>query len=175
MITIRRIDETRKQDARLPNEPFRLWGRMIPTLQDGVWSYRVEEFSEPGLDCFPDEDYDVTTDDGIFFGAYEGETCVGLAVLRRELFRYLYLDDLKVSAARRGQGIGGLLIRAALAEAEKLGLIGVYAIAQDNNLSACLFYLKQGFSIGGFDNRSYRGTSQQDKANIFFYRDCKEA
>ncbi len=50
---------------------------------------------------------------------------------------------------------------------------GVYTIGQDNNLSACLFYLRNGFEIGGFDNRVYRGTGQEGKANILFYRDCE--
>ena len=36
-------------------------------------------------------------------------------------------------------------------EARNQGMRGVYTIGQDNNLSACLFYLKQGFEIGGFD------------------------
>lgn len=50
---------------------------------------------------------------------------------------------------------------------------GVYTIRQDNNLSACLSYLKKGFEIGGFDNCSYRGTIQEESANIFFYKEIK--
>ena len=49
---------------------------------------------------------------------------------------------------------------------------GVYTVGQDNNASACLFYMHHGFEIGGFDNRAYRGTAQEEKADIFFYRDC---
>lgn len=41
---------------------------------------------------------------------------------------------------------------------------------QDNNLSSCLFYLHNGIEIGGFDSRVYRGTLQEGKANILFYR-----
>ncbi len=172
MIEIRRIDGSRGKDARLPNQPFTLWGRLVPALREGKWTYSVEKWERTREDCFPDENYDPATDDAAFLGAYDGDTCVGLAVLRREMFRYLYLDDLKVDRAYRGQGVGALLIGACLEEARRLSLRGVYAICQDNNLSACLFYLRQGFEIGGFDNRSYRGTSQEDKANLFFYRDC---
>ena len=167
---IKRIDAAHASDARLPNEPFELWGRMIPSLENGKWNYTVEKFEQTENDIFPDEPYDIVNDDAIFLGAYAGDICVGVAVLRRKMFKFLYLDDLKVSPAYRGKGIGGKLINACMKEAEALGLRGVYTIGQDNNLSACLFYLKQGFEIGGFDNRCYFGTRQENKADIYFYK-----
>lgn len=170
-IDIRRIDEAHARDARLPNEPFRIWGRMIPKLSDGKWSYTTVRFSETFEECYPEENYDVTKDDGIFLGAYDGNTCIGMALFRKKMFRYLYLDDLKVCGACRGKGVGQKLIEAGMAEAKKLNLRGVYTIAQDDNLSACLFYLKCGFEIGGFDNRVYGGTSAEHEANIYFYMD----
>ena len=48
---------------------------------------------------------------------------------------------------------------------------GVSLTVQDNNLSACLFYLKAGFRIGGLDTEGYNGTSQEGKADITMYRD----
>ena len=98
---------------------------------------------------------------------------MGLAVLRKEWYRYLYLDDLKVNADLRGHGIGGMLIEAAMEEAKALGLHGVYTICQDTNASACLFYLKHGFTIGGFDNRVYDGTKLEGTGNIIFYRELE--
>lgn len=174
-ITVRRIDEAHAGDARLPNQPFQIWGCMIPGLEHGKWSYEVKKFEQTEEECFPDEPYDVAKDDAIFLGAYDGEICIGVAVLRRDMFRYLYLDDLKVNRDYRGCGVGGILIEACMQEAKKFGLQGVYTVGQDNNLSACLFYLKQGFEIGGFDNRSYRGTSQERSADIFFYKDVKNS
>ena len=173
MIEIRRIGYANRQDARLKNEPFVLWGRMIPALKDGVWSYRIQRDAEPAEMCFPDVPYEPGLEDGIFLGAYTDDSCIGLAVLRRDMFRYLYLDDLKVNLDWRRKGIGGRLIEACMAEAAVLGMQGVYTIGQDNNLTACLFYLHQGFEIGGFNNRSYRGTVQEDKADIYFYRDLR--
>ena len=145
---------------------------MIPSLRQGVWEYQTVKFDRVEEMCFPDVRYDVTRENTYFYGAYDGETCVGLAVLRREIFKYLYLDDLKVKQAYRRQGIGGMLIEAGMEQARELGLVGMYTVGQDNNLSACLFYLKQGFQIGGFDNRTYRGTVQEHKADIYFYKDC---
>ena len=171
MPEIRRIGANEKKDANLPNEPFRLWGRMVPSLSDGKWSCAVERFADEREMCFPDFPYDPASDDAVFFGAYEDGVCVGLAVLRRGMFRYLYLDDLKVCRAYRGRGIGAKLVEACLGEAKRLGLRGVWTVAQDNNLSACLFYLSQGFELGGFDNRAYRGTPQEEKADLCFYKD----
>ncbi len=171
-IVIRKIEGDRAGDARLPNQPFQIWGRLIPSLENGVWRYTAKRLDAPAETCYPDEPYDPARDDALFLGAYDGERCVGLAVYRKDMFRYLYLDDLKVNADRRGQGIGGLLVQSGLRAAREMGLKGVYAIAQDKNLSACLFYLKQGFAIGGFDNRCYDGTSQEGQGNVFFYLDA---
>ena len=172
MIEIRQIANKRKNDANIPNEPFEIWGQMIPSLQDGRWEYRTIKFAERTEMCFPDYPYDVEAGDDIFFGAYDKEDCIGVAVLRKSMFRYLYLEDLKVNRAYRRQGVGGMLIEACMERAASENMQGVYTIGQDNNLSACLFYLHHGFEIGGFDNRVYRGTVQEDKSNIFFYRDC---
>ncbi len=49
--------------------------------------------------CFPDFPYEVGQEGSVFLGAYDGAQCIGLAVLRRDMFRYLYLDDLKVNSA----------------------------------------------------------------------------
>lgn len=170
-IEVNKIDKNLAGDVRLHNEPFQIWGRMIPHLENGTWSYSTVKFERITESCFPDEPYDWEKDDAIFLGAYDESQCIGLAVLRVEMFKYLYLDDLKVSRAYRGQGVGGLLIDGCMKEAAARKMQGVYTIGQDDNLSACLFYLKQGFEIGGFDNRSYRGTSQDNSANVFFYKD----
>ena len=53
--------------------------------------------------------------------------------------------------------------------AHEMGLIGQYTIGQDNNLSACLFYIGCGFEIGGLNTRVYEGTRQEGKSDIYFY------
>ncbi len=171
MVEIKQIDQAHAGDLALKNDPFPLWGRMIPALQDGVWSYRTEEFDQPSEQTFPDEcyDFDVLSRDGAAFGAYEDGVCLGLAIYKKGFFDYWYLEDLKVSAAARRKGIGRALIRSGLDYAKAQGYLGVYLQAQDNNLSACLFYLSCGFEIGGFDNRVYDGTAQAGKADIYFY------
>lgn len=159
------------QDIRLVNEPFKVWGRMIPSLQHNQWDYTIEKFKRTRTESFPNENY-AYEKRNIYLGAYDHDQCIGLAILKRDMFRYLYLDDLKVNSKYRKQGIGSELITACLTEAKKRKMQGVYTIAQDTNLSACLFYVKNGFKIGGFNNRDYQGTAQEHKADIYFYRDC---
>ena len=76
MIEIRIIDEVRKQDINIPNEPFLLYGRMIPSYFNERWQYEIvykqyeivynkkEEISEM---CFPNENYDYETMKKIVF------------------------------------------------------------------------------------------------------------
>ena len=173
MIEIRRITKETAKDLNLPNEPFEMPGRFIPSLRDGIWNYRTEPFSEPQTMVFPEEDYDYDeiAGKGTAFGAYEDGKCIGIAVYEDYWLKYMYLSDLKVRADARGKGVGKALIRAGLEEARTRGYKGLYTIAQDNNINACLFYLRAGFVIGGFDNRVYGGTSQAGKADILFYLD----
>ena len=170
------ITEASKQDIRLKNDPFPLYGKMIPALTGEKWSYDIQLFpvSEISEMCFPDEDYDFDEmkDNSTFIGAYDGDKCIGLAVLQEHWTRYIYLHDLKVSKPYRRQGAGQLLIERAGEIALEKGYRGIYTVGQYNNLAACQFYIKNGFLIGGFNNRVYTGTSQEGNADILFYFDC---
>lgn len=115
MIEIKRIDELSGNDINLPNEPFSLWGKMIPAYDGNNWSYKTEEFekSEVREMVFADENYDFIErkNESFFVGAYsEYGKCIGLAVYKKDWFKYLYLEDLKVYKEYRGQGIGRLLL-----------------------------------------------------------------
>lgn len=175
MLTAKIIDVQHKEDINIKNEPFPLWGRMVPSYDGENWSYSVREFSPEERDemCFPDENYDFDemSRNSVFVGAYDGEACVGLAILQEGFFKYMYLYDLKVCAARRGQGVATALMEQAKKIATERGYRGIYTIGQDNNLSACLFYLKAGFRIGGLDTEVYKGTKQEGKRDILFYLD----
>ena len=174
MIEVRRIGQDRRQDINLPNQPFSLFGRMIPRYEDGRWSYTAEYSPDVTEMCFPDENYDFEkmSRDCFFLGAYDGETCVGLAILQKGFLRYLYLYDLKVDRAYRGKSAAKLLLEEAKALAVQEGYRGLYTVGQDNNLGACLFYIKSGFRIGGLDTEVYKGSKQEGKADITFYLDC---
>ena len=172
MIEIRVVTQANQADLNLKNEPFQMPGRLIPSLKDGVWDYRVEWFDEAKSLCFPDENYDFEqySKDGFILGAYEGDKCLGIGIFRDTCWKYSYLYDLKVCADYRRKGIGRALMDAGMAEAKARGYRGLYLVAQDDNLNACLFYLACGFEIGGFDNHVYNFTSQEGKADIIFYK-----
>lgn len=172
-ITIKLIDKNNEEDIRLANEPFSLFGRFIPSYQNEQWLHEVEYFEKVTEMCFPDEsyDYDLMSKNSFFIGAYDGDTCVGLAVIQEGFFKYMYLYDLKVNQAYRKQNIAHLLMDKASQIAEEKKYQGIYTQGQDNNLGACLFYLKNGFVIGGLDTKVYQGTPQEHKKDIIFYKD----
>jgi len=172
MIEIIIIDEQRKKDINIPNEPFEMFGRIIPSYDGHKWTYTLLRFKPKDVTemCFPDENYDFDAmTDSTFIGAYDGDKCVGLAILQPGFFKYMYLYDLKVNKAYRGRHIGQLLIKRAKDIAAENGYCGLYTQGQDNNPGACLFYLNSGFYIGGLDTNVYRHTNQEDKADILFY------
>ncbi len=177
MIEIRVIDREHRRDIHLPNEPFALWGRMIPSYRDQKWDCELERFPPENVRemCFPDEnyDYDAMCRNTTFLGAYEGDTCVGLAIFQDAFFKYWYLYDLKVNREFRGRGVASALMKKAKELALEKGYRGIYTQGQDNNPSACLFYLKAGFRIGGLDTEVYKGTNQEGKADIVFYLDAE--
>lgn len=175
MIEIRVAGEDRKKDINIPNEPFALFGRMVPSYVDEKWGYSEILFEQDNISdmCFPDEnyDYDAMKNDHVFLGAYDGDTCVGLAILRDAVFYYMYLYELKVSKAYRRQGVGHLLIEKAKDICAARGYKGLYTQGQDTNLAACRFYLNAGFHIGGLNTDIYKGSRQEGKSDILFYLD----
>lgn len=177
MIEIKVVDKVHKDDINIPNEPFAVWGRMIPSYTGEKWGYTVDRFDPRDVSemCFPDEGYDYAEMSGntVFIGAYDGDACVGLAIMQDAFFKYMYLYDFKVNKKYRKQGVGSRLIEKAKEIAVMKGYRGIYTQGQDNNLSACLFYVKNGFHIGGLDTDVYKGTKQEGKADILFYLDVE--
>lgn len=160
-------------DIQLPNESFEIFGRMHVNRSKSKWSYEVELFDEVESMLFPEENYNLAEiqKKGFALGAYQGGSCVGLAIYEFEWNKYIYLADLKVKRDFRKKGVAAGLIKEGQKEATKRGYHGIYTVGQDNNLAACKFYLKQGFDIGGFNTKVYDHTQQAGKADIYFYLD----
>lgn len=175
MAEIRIVTEQHKSDINIPNEPFKLIGRMIPSYTNENWSYSISYFDESDITemCFPDENYDFDKmkETTVFIGAYVNEACFGLLILQDSWNKYMYLYDLKVSSSYRRCGIATAMLIKAREIAKAKGYNGIYTIGQDNNLNACLFYVNNGFKIGGLDTNVYVGTSQEGKKDILFYSD----
>ena len=176
MIDIKIIEAQHQADINIPNEPFLVFGKMIPSYRNEKWKYEILHFPPENVTemCFPDENYNYNAmKDSVFLGAYDADRCVGLAILQPGFCKYMYLYDLKVNKEYRGQHIGTKLIERAKEIAKQSGYCGLYTQGQDNNLGACLFYLYSGFIIGGLDTNVYRHTKQEGKADIIFYCDAE--
>ena len=80
-----------------------------------------------------------------------------------------FIDDLVVDAAHRRNGVGTMLMDAAVRWGKENGYHGISLETQDNNLIACRFYLKYGFKLGGIDIRSYNAFPNRDEIALYFY------
>ena len=65
-----------------------------------------------------------------FIGAYENGKCVGLAILQKAWFRYMYLYDLKVSKDHRKMGVATAILQEAKAVCKEQGYSGIYTQGQ---------------------------------------------
>lgn len=169
----RRLFKGNSNEINLKNEPFEINGKIIP-IYDGVrWSFKLEEAKEIKTICFQDVlyDYDIMRGKYVFIGVYEDNKCVGNAILCHDQSKYMCIYDIKVLAQYRRKGAGKELINLAKEIAKDNGYIGIYSKAQNNNLIACRFYLKNGFKIGGIDTKIYNETINQENINITFYLD----
>ena len=169
------LDFGRLADVNAANEPFPIIGRIVPELKGGVWSWREELFGEAWEKRYPDDEWDyseyIGNPDKVVYLAYSGSKCVGQIVLRRDWNRYAFIEDICVSRAARGQGIGTALVQRAMEWAKGAGLSGLALETQDNNVLACRFYAKCGFSIGGVNTMFYRNFEKpyRDETAVFWY------
>lgn len=174
MIRIEKISQNNQAALKLPNEPFALFGRLVVSRIGGKWqSHEVLPDDSKQTQIFPNEKYDLTVieQNGFALGAFAGKTCVGLAIFENRWNHYLYLSDLKVTAAYRRKKIASKLMGTAAKLAKEKGMRGLTTIAQDNNLGANRFYLHYGFEIGGLNTKNYQFTKQKGKADIYYYLD----
>ncbi len=84
-------------------------------------------------------------EDRIFLAQCGGETVAFLSVEVHRDEAYIYLDDLSVTAAHRGRGVGTELFRLAEAYAESVGLSRIALHVEESNLLAQRLYRKLGY------------------------------
>lgn len=89
VIRITVIDQEHRQDIRLPNEPFALTGRVVPSYVNERWSYEVRPFppERVGEMCFPDENYDYDEmKDSVFWAPMRTKNALGWPCCSRGSF-----------------------------------------------------------------------------------------
>lgn len=143
------------EDINLTNDYFTLFGRVVPRLQAGKWSYEEVLFDNTRQTRFPDDELDwshyINQEDKALFLAYLNDTCIGQIRIIQDWNRFCYIENIATKKEYRGSGVGTLLLHQAEEWAKQRNLIGMSLETQDDNLGACRFYVKQGFILGGVD------------------------
>ncbi|OWR31961.1 GNAT family N-acetyltransferase [Saccharibacillus sp. O23] len=155
------------------NETFPIFGRLVPSLQGGEWSHEEELFAETRFIQFPEDRLDwesyIGSSDKAIFLAFYGAECIGQIRLVRDWTHYAYIENIAVRGSHRGRGVAGRLMEQAEAWAKEQELIGLSLEAQDDNLAACRFYLKQGMKLGGVDTLK-QAINPEIEATLYFYK-----
>ncbi|WP_438434049.1 GNAT family N-acetyltransferase [Gorillibacterium sp. sgz500922] len=143
------------EDIHKTNDSFKVFGKVVPRFQSGKWSFEETLFDETKEIRFPDDTLDwscyINREDKALFLAYKKTNCIGQIRIIKDWNRFCYIENIAVKKEFRGSGIGKLLLTEAEEWAKQRNLIGMSLEAQDDNLGACRFYVKQGFLLGGVD------------------------
>ena len=163
-------------DAGKCSESFALFGRIVPMLKNGKWTYTEEFFDMPREKQYPQENVDyrqyISAEDKVVFLAYTDEKLAGQITLHADWNRYALIEEIFVKKDARRSGVGTALLDAAEKWAKGKGLCGLTLETQENNLAACRLYAKCGFTIGGVNTMLYRnfgGPVAEDTA-VFWYK-----
>lgn len=172
-LTISPLNNDLIEDINITNDYFKLYGRVVPSLQSGKWSYKEVVFDEARETRFPDDKLDwnqyINQEDKSLFLAYMNTTCIGQIRISKDWNRFCYIENIATKKDYRGSGVGKLLLNKAEEWAKQRKLIGMSLEAQDDNLGACRFYVKQGFILGGVDTlkQSYNPTIE---TTLYWYK-----
>ncbi|WP_254438561.1 MULTISPECIES: GNAT family N-acetyltransferase [Paenibacillus] len=161
------------EDINMTNDYFTLYGKVVPSLQSGKWSYTEVLFDETREIRFPDDKLEwsqyINQDDKALFLAYINNVCIGQIRIIKDWNRFCYIENIATKQDYRGSGVGKLLLNKAEEWAKQRNLIGMSLEAQDDNLGACRFYVKQGFILGGVDTLKQSYNSDID-TTLYWYK-----
>ncbi|RIW32504.1 GNAT family N-acetyltransferase [Bacillus salacetis] len=172
-ITIALLKQELIEDINKTNDHFTLFGRVVPSLQSGKWSYEEILFEGPRETRFPDDKLDwgqyINQEGRALFLAYMDDTCMGQIRIVKDWNHFCYIENIAIKKEFRGSGIGKLLLTTAEDWAKQRNLIGMSLEAQDDNLGACRFYAKHGFILGGVDTLKQSHNPNID-ATLYWYK-----
>lgn len=169
---IKKMTHSNRCDANKSNEGFVVSGRIIPKYENDNWTYTEEKFSERYVKQYDNEDIDSTYIDDpgkAVFLYYTDHKCIGQIRLCSNWNGYALVEDIGVCSSWRKKGIGTKLLEKAVQWAKQNHHIGLMLETQDVNVSACRFYAKNNFIIGGVDTMLYSKFSTAHEKAIFWY------
>ncbi|MCK2156043.1 MULTISPECIES: GNAT family N-acetyltransferase [Exiguobacterium] len=155
------------------NDFFPIIGKLIPNFSNGIWSYEEELYDTPSEIRFPDDKLDwsayIDSSEKIVLLAFHEDTCIGQIRLVKDWNRFAYIENIAVKKDFRKSGVGHLLLEAAETWAKGQSLIGLSLEAQNDNLIACRFYVKEGFVLGGVDTLKQSANPNID-LTLYWYK-----
>jgi ribosomal protein S18 acetylase RimI-like enzyme len=155
------------------NEPFTIFGKLIPEYINGCWSFKEELFKESYEYKYPPEDDDyeeyINNKDKTVYFYYDGKNNVGQIILKKYWNENTFIKDFSVSKNYRKKGIGWKLMDKAKEWTKANNLKGIMLETQDVNLAACRFYKKYGFTLGGVDTMLYSNFKNAEQKALFWY------
>jgi|LSQX01.1.fsa_nt_gb streptothricin acetyltransferase len=88
------MDWEHLRDINKPNQPFTVFGRLVPAFEGGKWTWTEKLFETPYEKLYPDDELDYTeyinNPDKMIFMAYVEYQCAGQIRLRRNWNKYCY-------------------------------------------------------------------------------------
>jgi ribosomal protein S18 acetylase RimI-like enzyme len=100
---------------------------------------------------------------GLSIGAFDGTEQIGLAIAEAEEWNLsLWVWEFHVAEARRGQGVGRLMMEELILRAMNTGLRTIVCETQTTNVPAMDFYRSLGFRVEGIDLSYYGNTDWPD-------------
>jgi ribosomal protein S18 acetylase RimI-like enzyme len=102
--------------------------------------------------------------------ATDAHRLLGYIRLARGWNGIAHIESLATDRPVRGRGIGRKLLDAASGWARQQDLAGLFAETQTNNLDACRFYQRCGFTLGGYDRQLYAALERhRSEVALFWY------
>ncbi len=172
-ITLEEINRTNICNIGTCDGSFTIDAKLVLHAENGDIRYTIVDVPSTTKHYGKDDiDYSTYIDnpDRIVFLAYADGRFAGQITLRKSWNRYACIENIAVDRRFRRQGIGNELISQAKRWAQQWGLAGLMLETQDNNVSACRFYERCGFRLGGFDTHLYKGLDRDsDEIALYWY------
>ncbi|MEU9864376.1 GNAT family N-acetyltransferase [Streptomyces sp. NPDC047971] len=139
---------------------------------DVGFGLRLVAVDPPLVKVFPAEDEDGAEPDVHEIVAVDADgTPVGfIAVGVEEWNRRLVVHQVTVAPAHRGRGVGGELMRRALAHGREHGARTAWLEVTSVNVPAVRAYRRMGFRLCGLDTTLYTGTESEGETALFMAR-----
>ena len=140
-----------------------------------IFSLALEPLAEPERFDFPYSDDDVErytalVPNDFCWGAYDGDTLVGVALGElHEWNRVVWVWEFHVAPAYQREGIGRRLMAEVAARARAAGARALVAETQNTNVSAIRFYRGVGFRLEGVDISYYTNEDMQPGRTVALF------